>query len=349
VQVKVSVIVPVYNAGRYLRPCVESLLSQTLQECEFIFVNDGSSDDSCSFIEDYQSRDARIILLNQSNQGVSAARNKGMSAASGSYIGFTDADDTLEPGMLETMYTAAVQNDCDIVITNMESRLDGHSVITRYPFEKERLLLKEEIDQVILPYFVRTDDCNTACTKLYRRETIASHGIAFPERVELGEDGVFNMNFLCYAERAMYLDYTGYHYRETEGSATRNIASKDYFKSALEVLNTPLAPLIQDRLGHLDLPRLRAVRFIRTVMAILHIYARPGSEMGFRARYEYIRRILNSPQVQAALPYYYEEEYSSLSRYHRMMVDSAHRRRIGVIYLLSLYSRIRTKEQEGTR
>src|SRR6476646_4070363 len=93
---KVSVIIPVYNAGKYITRCIESLLNQTLQECEFIFINDGSIDDSREIIEGYKQVDDRIILINQVNQGVSIARNKGLYLAAGEYVGFVDADDCIE-------------------------------------------------------------------------------------------------------------------------------------------------------------------------------------------------------------------------------------------------------------
>src|SRR3954470_7921673 len=103
--IKVSVVIPVYNAEKYITECIESLLNQTLKQCEFIFVNDGSSDNSSQIINEFKKKDNRIILINQENQGVSIARNNGLKAASGEYVGFVDADDYIDCEMYETIYS----------------------------------------------------------------------------------------------------------------------------------------------------------------------------------------------------------------------------------------------------
>ena len=102
----VSVIIPVYNADKFLERCVNSLLSQTLASCEFIFVNDGSTDASLSILQQFQQKDPRIRLVNQENKGVSDARNAGLKIANGDYIGFVDADDFIEKDYFEKLYSA---------------------------------------------------------------------------------------------------------------------------------------------------------------------------------------------------------------------------------------------------
>ncbi|MES9697320.1 glycosyltransferase [Bacillus sp. JJ927] len=102
-----SVIIPVYNAEKYITQCIESLLNQTLRECEFIFINDGSTDNSEKIIEDYKKINDRITLINQENQGVSIARNRGLDVSTGEYVGFVDADDYIEKDMYEMLYNAA--------------------------------------------------------------------------------------------------------------------------------------------------------------------------------------------------------------------------------------------------
>ncbi|WP_307588593.1 glycosyltransferase [Paenibacillus wynnii] len=344
-QYKVSVIIPVYNAEQYLIPCIHSLLSQSLHECQFVFVNDGSEDGSLEILREHAKKDTRMVLIDQDNQGVSAARNAGMTAASGEYIGFVDADDTVEREMFETLYLAAVQDNCDAVITNFESELGIHTVITRYPFSVEAVLHEVDIKRDILPYFIKNDNCNTACSKLYKRQTLIEHGIVFPERVALGEDGMFNMSFFCVAERAKYMDYTGYHYRETPGSATRNIVKQDYLKRALEVYQTILPDAYVAKLENVDIGRLKSIRLIHSALAILHIYMEPTREVDFRTRYAYIRSVVNNEQIQASIPLYYEEEFSSLGRYYKWIVEMMRRRQVGGIYLAILYSRIRNQSK----
>lgn len=98
---KVSVIIPVYNVEKYLESCLESIKSQTFTDYELILINDGSTDESFAIMRRYAERDARIRIISQSNRGVSAARNLGLSVAEGDYVLFVDSDDTILPDALE--------------------------------------------------------------------------------------------------------------------------------------------------------------------------------------------------------------------------------------------------------
>ena len=90
---KISVIIPVYNVEKYLRECLDSLLNQTFKDIEIICVNDGSTDGSLNILNEYASKDSRFIIINQNNQGLSAARNNGLNVAKGDYVAFLDSDD----------------------------------------------------------------------------------------------------------------------------------------------------------------------------------------------------------------------------------------------------------------
>ena len=125
--VKVSVIIAVYNAEKYLVQCLDSVLNQTLKEIEIILVNDGSTDNSMQILEKYQKKDARVRVINQENQGAAAARNAGMKLAVGEYLSFLDADDFFSPEMLEEMYAGCVEQDADIsVIRSKEYNEQSH-------------------------------------------------------------------------------------------------------------------------------------------------------------------------------------------------------------------------------
>ncbi len=114
---KVSVIIPVYNVEKYIRQCLDSVVNQTLPDIEIICVDDGSTDMSLEILHEYAKRDNRIKVLEQSNQGASEARNKGMAIAKGEYIGFVDSDDWVDENYYETLYTKAVKENADIVRT----------------------------------------------------------------------------------------------------------------------------------------------------------------------------------------------------------------------------------------
>lgn len=114
--IKISVIVPIYNMEKYLKKCLDSLVNQTLNEIEIIAINDGSTDNSISILNEYSKKYKNIRLFNNENQGISKARNFGIEKAKGKYIAFVDSDDYVETNMLEIMYNKAISDDLDIVV-----------------------------------------------------------------------------------------------------------------------------------------------------------------------------------------------------------------------------------------
>ncbi|ENQ3106078.1 Glycosyltransferase involved in cell wall bisynthesis [Bacillus sp. 491mf] len=341
--IKVSVIIPVYNAGKYITQCVESLLNQTLEQCEFIFINDGSTDNSSEVIESYKELDRRIILINQENQGVSIARNKGLSVATGEYVGFVDADDYIERDMYEILYNSAKQVDCDVVISNINGEMDGHKVAIKYPFPVDTVLKKEYIDQELLPYFLKTDHLNTAVNKIYKTKIINENDVKFPEKVALGEDGMFNIEFFSNATSMKYINYAGYHYREVTGSATRNIVEKDYFKRAMEVYNMDLPQTYTDKVDKVRAHQLKSIKFINSVMSYIYIYFTPSKKVSFSTRYRYVKNMIRNKHVQEALPVYCSENYSELGRYEKAVINMMRKKLTIGLYCAVAYSRFRSK------
>ena len=340
--IKVSVIIPVYNAEKYITECIESLLNQTLQQCEFIFVNDGSKDRSGAIIEEFTNKDSRIILINQENQGVSMARNNGLIAASGEYVGFVDADDYIENDMYETMYNHVTQDKCDTVITNLESEMEGRKFISNYPFPQNTILTKDYINQELIPYFLKADNLNSVVNKLYNNRVIKENNIRFPKGIALGEDGLFNIRFLIHANTIKYIPYAGYHYREVVGSATRNIAKKDYFQSALEVYHMETPEINEAINDKQKVKTLKSIKLIHTVLALIHIYLTPSAEISFKERYTYVKKMIIHQDVRIALPIY-ENKYENLGRYEEFILKMIEKRFMFGLYMATAYSRYRNK------
>lgn len=185
----VSIIVPVYNSQDTIDRCLTSILEQTYKNLEIIIVDDGSTDNSVQIISKYKKVDARIHLISKENGGVSSARNTGLYVARGIFIQFVDSDDYVSPNMTERLVTLINKNNCDLVICgykyingNRELHLpeqlyDGADII-----KKEFLKLWE------------TTYINIPWNKLYRRELCKN--ILFPLEVTLGEDLIFNIQYL---------------------------------------------------------------------------------------------------------------------------------------------------------
>ncbi|RZJ29948.1 MAG: glycosyltransferase [Flavobacterium sp.] len=336
--IKVSVVIPVFNAEKYLGRCIESLLAQTV-DCEFILVNDGSTDQSRSIIESFQKKDKRIVLINQENQGVSAARNAGIALAKGEYLGFVDADDFVEADMYAQLYSAAAFQS-DIVISNFFIEQGKTKLTVNFPFPKEVPLTKSVIAEKIFPYFIEKELLNSACNKIFRRELITKNNIEFPVGVALGEDAVFNMKAFGMCENAYYLDYSGYHYQEIQGSATRNVIGKNYFGRVLEAKSFDYQALIPSRIADSDYEKLKAEKFITSVLSLVHLYFN-ASGISLPRKFSMIKEMAASPEVVKTLRDHYDELQNSRDRYTRFLLQCLKNQDICRMFLAVLYSRLR--------
>lgn len=214
----VSVIVPVYNVENYLSDCVESIQNQTHHALEIILVDDGSPDSCPQLCDDYAQKDARIHVLHQKNQGLSAARNSGIRRCTGEYIAFVDSDDFIHRRYIEALLRPCLEQDCGAAIAQLQ----------RVPAEAA---LADHFDGPIsgaLPAFVSGRESNlrlytdrdwerttTACIKLFRRELWADS--LFPA-VRLHEDEALIYRILYRAARVAYLDEKIYFYRKNPTS-----------------------------------------------------------------------------------------------------------------------------------
>lgn len=341
--IKVSVIIPVFNAQQYIEYCLQSLTSQTLVEAEFIFVNDGSVDDSQSIIEDYQKKDSRIKLVNQHNQGVSTARNNGLKVAKGKYIGFVDADDTVKNDMFETLFHHAEMNQCDVVISNYVRQIDGRQYTASFPFPEQVVLDENKIKQHIFDYLLMHDDLNAVWNKLYLRSTIEEYGVLFPHDLALGEDQLFNWHFFSYAKKCVYTQYAGYYYRDVEGSATRSIAHHDYFARAIDVYLAELPTVIQNSKHKHKIQTFKTTKLIKQVMSYIHLYLAPSQELSLRKRAKYVKHMLTNQHVISSISNYHSLYRRRLGRYEKVILWLMKHRMIVGLYVVTSYSRYRNK------
>ncbi|KIL52981.1 glycosyltransferase [Jeotgalibacillus campisalis] len=339
--VKVSVIVPVYNAEKYLEICIKSLIDQTLAECEFIFVNDGSTDGSEEIISRYIKSDNRIKLINQKNNGVSAARNAGIEKAVGKYIGFVDADDHVQKDMFEIFHENGEKYKADVVFSDLISELDGCNLKTGYPFIKGKVLDKSYIETVIIPYIIEEDSFNSVCNKVYRNNIIKNNKIAFTTDISLGEDGYFNLQVMNCIGTLFYLDYAGYFYREVSGSATRNIIDQNYFKRALEVYKGQLPANL--KVNEKKLKELKSTKLIKNVFSYIHIYFKPTRQFSLYYRYLFVKSMINHHDVRESLTVYLHNKYHQSNRYEKTILILIKLRLVPGLYCITAYSRFRNR------
>lgn len=222
----VSIILPVFNAERFLSQCLDSILRQTYQDWELIAVDDGSKDGSMEILKSYEKRDLRIHIISKKNEGVSIARNIALEHAHGDYVYFVDSDDIVMPEALmilvkamESSKTTFVKSDFlpideqgkQVFINKKQvirRRYDGKVMDSEKFFKK--ILMKE--------YFLWT------C--LFRKDIIVKNHILFIPHCRLMEDAAFVADYLLYSDRNIYKDACVYGYRKYEGSVSA--VNKDY-------------------------------------------------------------------------------------------------------------------------
>lgn len=219
---KVSIIVPVYNAEKYLRECVDSILDQTVREIELILVDDGSVDSSPAICDSYAEKDPRVKVIHKQNGRAASARNAGLRAAEGEYIAFVDSDDWISPDMYEKMLLSGA----DVALCDYVRFRENEQFPFTQPSISAGFYNKEQIRKNIYPHLVM-DGVEFPITisnwvLLIKRSVIKDNDLAYREDIHISEDAPFGSEILYCANSFCYLKGEAlYHYRMTEGSASK--------------------------------------------------------------------------------------------------------------------------------
>ncbi len=211
---KASIIIPVYNAEKYLDECLKSILSQSYHNWETILIDDGSSDSSFEICQKYSSLDSRFKCFSQSNSGPGRARNKGLSLATGDYLTFVDADDYIAPDFLKTLIYISTEYNTDVTCCGYVSMNPSNNRLIRC--DHRFLLSDESIPEKSVERLVSR---NTFC-KLYRSD-IAKKCIFSDKR--LGEDMEYTGKVLTLCSNAAHIGYGLYCYRAYRDSLSRSM------------------------------------------------------------------------------------------------------------------------------
>lgn len=238
---KISIIVPVYNAVAYLRKSLDSIVNQSYRDIEFIFVDDGSCDDSLAILKEYEVADKRVTVLHQENRGAGAARNYGMSVAGGKYLLFLDCDDIVETSMVEKMYSRAETDNTDVLVCRSDlfdcatgERSDASWSVRREYLPLQEVFASTDIRKNFFEVFVWWP-----WDKLYRKKFLDKVNLSFQELSSTND-----LFFVCAAvlmeKRISVLDEVLVHHRTGDKNSISNSREKswDNFLCALEALET---------------------------------------------------------------------------------------------------------------
>ena len=224
---KVSIIIPAYNAAKYIKRCITSLLNQTYKKIEIIVINDGSTDNTLEMIKDFD-----IKIINQNNSGVSCARNKGLQIATGDYITFVDSDDYVENDYIENVIRIINEYNYDIIETPLLFETNFNNKVSNYTeykviSEKKSLNFDKEYFDNELRYVIGV---------FYKKNVI--NNIYFDEKVRCYEDGMFNLKVKLNSKSYYFYPKCYYHYVQYLNSLSKTISDKhlDYI-IVMEKLN----------------------------------------------------------------------------------------------------------------
>lgn len=235
---KLSVIVPVYNTEKYLRECIDSILSQTFTDFELILVDDGSTDGSGAICDEYAGMDLRVHVIHQQNGGVTKARKSGVRRAGGMYFSFIDSDDWVHPEMFEQMVGKCVETGADIAVCDVYLK-DGTRTESAPSLAEEGFYSKTELRETIYPTmlmdpgFRRPGILGSSCNKLFHRKVLEQIFWQVDDSYIYAEDALFCYAALLESNGIFVLRKPLYYYRQHAESAMHQYNGKRYYENAL--------------------------------------------------------------------------------------------------------------------
>lgn len=227
---KISVIVPIYNAEKFLEKCLDSIVKQTYKNLEIILINDGSTDSSKNICIDYKRRDSRIVYIDNNNNGVSYSRNDGIKISTGKYITFIDADDYVSLTFIEDMIIEAQNDKYDLIIS-------AYKEVYNNKINEEKIknysCLKDDLRN---DYYKLLKFLKTPWGKLYKADIIKQHKIMFPEGFITSEDQIFNFKYFMYVKKYKFINRCNYFYIHQNSNSLSKLITYKAFKDNVKRL-----------------------------------------------------------------------------------------------------------------
>lgn len=238
----ISVIVPIYNVEKYLKQCVESILSQTYRELEIILVDDGATDGCGQICDEFAKSDERVVVIHKENGGLVSARKAGIQRATGVYVQYVDGDDWIEPDMVEKLYGMMTSEDVNVAMCgHFEDYGDYHKEV-RHGFEPGRYD-GERLSKEIFPHMICGESFfewgifPSLWAKLFRRETLLKWQLKVDDCITMGEDAACTYPLLTSADSICISDECLYHYRQRADSMIMKSAVDDRLKRSFKALH----------------------------------------------------------------------------------------------------------------
>lgn len=292
----ISVIVPVYNAERYLPKCVESIIKQTYKNIEIILIDDGSTDNSGKICDEYAKLDNRIKVIHKKNGGVSSARNKGLKEVQGQYIHFVDSDDFISPKLIQLLFKEANKYSAEFVAAGF-SRESNLPVGVEPEVLPPDFMTETNVEFINTFLDMPTQIMYTPWAKLYKKEIIQNNNITFPEDIDLGEDLLFNLKYYTFVKKGVFLNKSLYSYRFIENSLSQKFRKNALFIQ-LRIHSAKIEFLKQACCWSEETSQKVNYIFCLNIMEMLECLIH--SNLPLREKYQEYYIILNTSKVQEA-------------------------------------------------
>lgn len=247
---KLSIVIPVYNAEKYIGRCMDSIVGQIDENVEIILVDDGSTDNSLQICKTYESDN--VIVIHKENGGVGTARNAGIRRCKGEWITFVDADDSVTDAFYKT-FLKSVEESIDIVLFEYHSLIDGITIKEKSEDKKEDIVIccdDEEKELLIRCNFLSQErivgnnaSLRTVWGKFFRRSLLMDNELVFSEGVKIGQDMLFMLNAYCVCSKVKFVNVKMYNYYQNEESVTHRY--KPDYESMVESYDCAIAPWLK--------------------------------------------------------------------------------------------------------
>lgn len=266
----ITVVLSVYNTGKYLPKAMDSLLAQTMQDFEIVLVDDGSTDDSGRICDLQAARRAGTRVIHKPNGGLSSGRNAGIDAGRGEYIIFPDPDDWLEPDYLERLMALEERTGADLAVCGHFDHIDG-GVRTWNADASPAVLDQEEALEILMR---PSSFCGYAWNKLYHLDLIREHGLRFDEELGMVQDLHFAVRYFLLCRRIAYDPVPLYHYNHDSGGVTASYSPLTPRKLSYAATYQKIAEMTQD--AHPKIALMARATLGHMTLQHIYIYYRTG-------------------------------------------------------------------------
>lgn len=301
---KISIVVPVYNAEKFLDRCMKSIYDQTFTDYEIILVNDGSKDNSLSICRAYEEKDTRVKVIDKENGGAGSARNAGIEVARGDYLAFPDVDDWFETTMYEELYAKAISGDYDVVFSGVnyykQGKNDELSYSRTVTCPAVSYTTKEECRKNVMTFFPTSTIFDVPWNKLYRRSVATENGVRFSDTRRC-QDAMFNIDFYNFISSAASVDKAYYNYIENTSDTTNRKFPKNYIDINIAYFGKLIDILSSWGMYEGDIKRHFDTSFVLAIYETMGMFENPVWGLDKEGQRKYVHDILNREDVQSRL------------------------------------------------